>query len=299
MELQYQSGYEEVEENEIVISAVEPKENRKRVWIQKGKNLLRLDEYSSTQIGVTRTTKVSEMILNGTTDSVANIFSNVYLCTLKKGNYTFKVYSDDSLVTMQNDADCAFILRNLTSNTNISEKSLKWSDKTIKFTLTEESKIGLTMYANSTNIAFNNYNMKLMIVSRNEAKEYEEYIEQKIYIKNENDVYEEFMKKEVTTGTLEYNSNITSVDINNWTKIGNVVSVAFRGLVGNSMVNDSNLLILPFKPKSPGTPLLYIGERYVPNSVKFAYWSTTNIFKCAPIEAGEYVHIYFTYITNE
>lgn len=269
------------------------------MWIQKGKNFIKLDECSSTQIGVARTIKSSEMTLNGTTNSVADIFSNIYLGTLKKGNYVFKVYSDDSSVTMTENMDCAFVLKNLTSNTKISEKSLKWSDKTIKFTITEESKVGLTMYANSTNIVFNNYNMKLMIVSGNEAKEYEEYIEQKIYIKNDNDVYEEFMKKEVITGTLEYNSNITSVDINNWTKIGNVVSVAFRGLVGNSMVNDSNLLILPFKPKSPGTPLLYIGERYVPNSVKFAYWSTTNIFKCGTIETGKYVHIYFTYITNE
>lgn len=118
------------------------------------------------------------------------------------------------------------------------------------------------------------------------------------YIKSDNYVYEE-LKNGVTSGTLEYNSNIASVDINNWTRTGNVVTVAFRGLVENNISNNSDLLVLPFKPLNPGTPLLYVGDRYKPGSILFAYWSTTNIFKCAPIEAGEYVHIYFTYITNE
>lgn len=101
-------------------------------------------------------------------------------------------------------------------------------------------------------------------------------------------------------GELQYNSNITDVDVNNWVRTGNVVQVSFRGLVGTDIANSSRLLLLPFRSAREGTPFVFAGTRYTQKTPVFTWMDNVNSnLNCAPITAGNYVHVYFTYICKD
>lgn len=104
----------------------------------------------------------------------------------------------------------------------------------------------------------------------------------------------------ITQGKLNYNTKFSDVAINEWYRVGQVVFVEFIGKTTEALPNVSNIIELPFMHCSNITPHVSIGDRYYAPTYIFAFTSAgSKWLSSSPIEAGKYVHIYFSYLTNE
>lgn len=134
---------------------------------------------------------------------------------------------------------------------------------------------------------------------------YEAYVDKKIYVANDNGVFEEFINVEELTEPeitviTDYNSNFTTVDVNNVVKIGKVVTVTFRGYAETGIANSSELFKVPYKIAKAGSTIFFVGSHYACDSFVFAWWGDNGPrLLMGPVTAGKWVHIHLTYITNE
>lgn len=172
----------------VIVSPTEPTgNNRRKVWMQKGKNLLDLSNISSETLnGVTITRNEDGSItLNGTATTGFSIKQPVNL-SLESGTYT---HSITNKVT-----DIFFSLDNKDGTMIGSVEALE-TYKT--FTLNEKTTYSEYLIWINSGATFSNYTFYPIICQGTDTA-YEKYIEPKIYVKNDNDVYEEFISKEDT-----------------------------------------------------------------------------------------------------
>ncbi len=159
-----------IEQEGIIVSPTEPTENRRKVWLQKGKNLFDKlshiefnDGYRSWQDGKKR--------------AVANF------CGLK-----IPVYENTQYVTSSD------IIYTEISNLCFFDKNMNFISG-YTFNTEDRSFITPSSCAYITIAILNTYDY-FQLQQGSTATEYEEYVEPKTYILNDNNVYEEFMKKE-------------------------------------------------------------------------------------------------------
>lgn len=166
------------DEDSIVVSSTEPiGKKRKRVWLQKGKNLFNKDDIvEGFRIGG-----------DGTNYSQADYFVSNYIEVKGITNY----------------------IANYTVSTMT---RIAFYDENKNFISAIDNSRNITTTENTCYIRLGNKitdKNAMQIEQGTTVTEYEEYVEDKIYIKNNNDVYEEFKKEEtinITTGT-EYATN--------------------------------------------------------------------------------------------
>lgn len=107
----------------------------------------------------------------------------------------------------------------------------------------------------------------------------------------------------VETGTLTYNTTyvVGTPDVNSYARNGNVVQIGFRAKLSNSIPNNTILITLPWKSTIASGVMVNKGTQYSPTAPHFAYTSTnSNFIKISTwAETDKYIHIAFTYITDE
>lgn len=184
-------GYEEVEENEIVVSAEEPTENRKRVWIQKGKNLF--DKNNANKFyGYFSATAGFDSAGNNDPNKTFYIecIPNCTYTVSKIAGERFRVGTSknipkagESLTEVKTNTKGTQLT--ITSGTEDKYLSVYYMDITAD-TLTEQEILD-----------------SIQIEQGSTATSYEAYVENKIFIKNGNDVYEELKTDERIRKELE------------------------------------------------------------------------------------------------
>lgn len=158
-----------IEQEGIIVSPTEPVTNRRKVWMQKGKNLFDKNKMFFESGDLNSTTGNSEVNTN-------RIRISRYIEVTPNTAYTLN--SSNNILAgrfIEYDENKVFIKASYgigTIITSANTKYVKWSYST---TSVPEN---IQLEQNST------------------ATTYEEYIEPKTYILNDNNVYEEFMKKE-------------------------------------------------------------------------------------------------------
>ena len=105
-------------------------------------NLANLGNETFTRLGFENITNGSEWKISGTSTESNYLRTDfISLGKFKKGTYTFKIISPDITTT-----NIAFTIRNIVNNTNISSTSVQ--NKTINFTLEEETELGVNIWNN-------------------------------------------------------------------------------------------------------------------------------------------------------
>lgn len=207
------------EEDKVIVSATEPTGlDRKKVWIKKGKNLIK------------------QIILNSMCDSNGLIYNNQpnfartdyipiehnvdYIFSHSLGSGTGYISTFDKNFNYLGKINA----EEITTKFNISDINVKYIIISI-WSLTIEEDINIMLEQNST------------------ATDYEPYIEKEIYVKNDNGVFERFLKYD------DIPQKSGEVSLGNGTyyeKYGKVVSVYGQSIGGVTLTSDYlELGILP------------------------------------------------------
>lgn len=237
-----------------VVSATEPQgDERLKVWIQKGKNWFNKNDLKITNAWqVTYTIDENKDINIKVSQTGGVCFVGTNNTYLKAGTYTFSATTTGQLseIRVYNAKDNSQILTN--------------SSNSFTLTLEEDAMIYFQFYVFSTSLSNSLKVSEIQIEQGTGKTSYEAYIEPKIYVLNNNGVYEEFVKeneneyittnsenetnqfidgkrvyrKRISTGTLPNNTfkNIS-------TGLTNVDIIKIEGLVKNS---SGSIFPLPF-----------------------------------------------------
>lgn len=162
----------QIKDKLVVVSATEPTgDDREKVWIQKGKNLFDASKY------------IMDLPQN----------TNSPWCYIKLEPNT--QYTMSSNIPLDNNAAGLFIVTRGNTSPTTSENGV-WNGNPRTITSDSEGYIGVRCrkVPNSTLADLTTY--QYQIEKGTTATEYEAYIDPKIYVKNDNDEYEEFIKEE-------------------------------------------------------------------------------------------------------
>lgn len=106
----------------------------------------------------------------------------------------------------------------------------------------------------------------------------------------------------ISVGSLTKAGNyITTVDNNLVIKNGRIVQIQFRGYVNTTIPNNVNFLNIPYRPVAGTSNEVFIGvggEYDCNGGMKWCYVGDDGL-RCGGINAGNWVHINFTYITRQ
>lgn len=163
----------EISESGVIVSAVEPTgANRKKMWLQKGKNMC---NPNNKYAGAIATAVVGELITYGTSEKT---YTFKKCCKVQKGKAYAISWKSNTInttgsrtIAVVNDND---ITQYSTSYTNDSNSFI--------FTPTASGYLSISVDANATEVQ----------VERENATIYEPYIIPKIHILDDNNEYEEF-----------------------------------------------------------------------------------------------------------
>lgn len=214
----------------IIVSPTEPAENRRKVWIQKGKNLF--DKNNAIVIG-------KFLYEGGQIASDEDLFyQDNYIDVKANTEYVISATNAETFRILEYDKNKTYIRRDVNANANTS----------YNFT-TSLNCCFIKISCSISNLE------NIQLEQGTTATEYEEYIEHKTYILNDNNVYEEFMKKE-DTGWIDINLiNATSFS---WAKmqyrkIGKIIYVC-GGMTITDTTPEKAFCHLP--PAKNGIPVL-------------------------------------------
>jgi hypothetical protein len=217
--------------NDIKISPTEPTTNEK-VWIQKGKNLI---DYSKCKQGYT---------IDTTTGNISQTDTGRYITDFIKikGGETYT----SSGVSISNRA--------------YFDENMQYISRTSTFTAVAPQNACYTVLVSS------NEGYSSPQLEQGSSTEYEPYVEKAIYVKNDNGVFEEFIKYEKNNWIVgvDYNTSTTETWRGNvnYKKTGNIVQVRALCFPSNSptVLNMSKLVLCTLKegfrpPKTIAIPL--------------------------------------------
>lgn len=202
----------ELEEQGVIVSPTEPTNNRRKIWFQKGKNLLDFNSSMRTFIDGNIVEQTSNAItFKGSSGKTYQEI--VYRYELIAGTYSFQkkweLISGDN-----NSALGRATIVNADRSTYTEYLNLNKDVESGTFTITKDAIVDIYLYINLSTALTQETQIKFYDVQLEQgstATNFEPYIEEKIYIKNDNDVYEEFRKQQETniaTG-VEFETNYT------------------------------------------------------------------------------------------
>lgn len=215
----------------VIVSPTEPTgKNRKKVWMQKGKNIL------------DKKMLILNRALNTDDGSVSSLTS---------GNY----YGTEKYIPFSQYAN-----KQISISTRMSIAFYDSTKQFISSITTNQTNSGIVPSNTSfmrCDVYKDNYN-EAQIEQGPNATDYEAYIEPKIYIKNSNDVYEEFIKKQEeqvlwtnTSPSSSFSEQTISIDLSKYSKI----YIVYKG-----KNTDTNFQV---------TGLFDIGKKYFINNASF------------------------------
>ena len=143
-------------------------------------NELHMQEKEYTAVGINVTQKESSLQLNGTTTSAANLLSGnfVDIGRFKKGKHILSITEKGSF-ERSGSSDFSFSIKekNNTSNVcaNITGANLQGGKSSFAFELDEEKDLVIQMFANASNVVFNNFEMCLKVEQGETATSYSPY----------------------------------------------------------------------------------------------------------------------------
>lgn len=95
-------------------------------------------------------------------------------------------------------------------------------------------------------------------------------------------------------------SKFTNIQVNEVVRSGNVVTVDFRGYINENIADSSEFLRLPYAPRDAGTAIAYLGTNYTVSAPVWFYWTThVKELRGNSMNAGNWLHMHFTYITDD
>lgn len=206
-----------INDSSVVVSAVEPTTDRKKIWVQKGKNLF-------DKNAVLKGYEINGG--DGTTTANEGWFVSDYIAVNNLSNITIS----SSGKTVGN-SNCFY-------------------DKNKSFISTISAITGTI--AIPTNACYMRFNGRLseidndiQIEQGSTATTYEAYIDNKIYIKNNNDVYEEFVQKNATITENGLMSSNDKIKLNNLAPTERLITPDLNNLDGNYMTYCLNTINAP------------------------------------------------------
>lgn len=190
----------EKDNNEFIISSTEPVgRNRKKLWIQKGKNLAFCND-TSIYLGLATTFNNSKIIIDGTSNGAGDFYRvNQNHIKLNPGTYTCSITLLSGNITATN-VDAAFLLRdkNGAQKLQLTLATLPAAiTKKTTFTISDETTITYELYVNGSGMNFNNCVIGLQVEEGSNNTTFEEYKPIKIY-ELSNNIYKELMDSVVT-----------------------------------------------------------------------------------------------------
>ena len=182
---------DQVKEEGVIVSPTEPENDRRKVWFQKGKNLLDLKyakELTSIDVSTgieiySDTNFCGENYISAIPNTVYTISSNKPLINIRLSEYT----NEKEHIQRNQEANS----NSLTIITSETTKYLRWSlniDNSSTVTVDRLRDLGLQLEQNS------------------ERTDYETYINNTIHTKNDNNIYEDFLRQvseDIKRKTLE------------------------------------------------------------------------------------------------
>lgn len=165
----------------VKVSPTQPTTGEK-VWLQKGKNLLNLNVNQTKNDVTIISNSDGSITLNGTATADTRIDIPINL-NLRAGTYTHSrnnITLDNTYLSLDNINDTML-------NKNSTERT---------FTINQNTDYNYYVIWFGSGVAFDNVTLYLQLEQGMVATGHEQYIEPKIYVKNDNDVYEEFINKE-------------------------------------------------------------------------------------------------------
>lgn len=189
---------------DVVVSPTEPQGlNRKKVWIQKGKNLF--NKNSGIILG-------SFIGSDGSIGIDTNLFyQTVYIPTKPNTKYTISSDIGENHRIAEYDNNKTFIKRNLNDG----------GGSAYVFT-TSSNCYFVRISCNISNLD------NIQLEQNSTATEYEAYIEPKIYVKNDNGVYEEFISENRIEDIVNKSMEVKKINIVLSNNVSNGVINCFR-----------------------------------------------------------------------
>lgn len=209
-----------INDSSVVVSASEPKENRKKIWMQKGKNLF--DKNNVNMLSAATSGDTGKIVTN-------NNMRLIYISC--KPN---TIYTSQKIQGQNNNLSYTKELPQI--GTEFYGRVLNQTGTTCTITTGADAKYLVLVILNTeaeSSLTLQQVLNSIQIEQGSAATSYEPYVDNKIYIKNNNDVYEEFMKKEeITYSTSEQ-------------KIGTWIDgkPLYRKVYDNITINSSETII--------------------------------------------------------
>lgn len=220
--------------DEIIVSPTEPVTNRRKVWMQKGKNLVNKwykNEYYDNE--------TIQIVPNG------EFVRTDYIKIEPNTDYILS-NSENNLYGWINVFDKNFnFLERLNYNNLLS--SFKTTNENAEYIIAN------IYYRDTPNLNW------IQIEQGVTATPYEAYVEPKIYIKNNNDVYEKFIEKEEDTGWQDVALKSGSGTLR-YRKIGKIVNII--GVLTGINGQWQPLATLPYKPLMDTSLLIAINGNH-------------------------------------
>lgn len=167
----------------LIVSPTEPQgRNRKKVWFRKGKQLFNKDN-ANILLGFSSVDPKTFIANNSVKSIVINCSSKTTYTVSKIKSARFNVASYDKEIAPG------------VASTNIVENN---NETKLTITTGDKDKYLCVYYYNSANDTLTEAEIRnsIQIEAGTIATPYEAYVENKMFVKNSNDVYEEFIKKE-------------------------------------------------------------------------------------------------------
>lgn len=187
---------DQIKEEGVIVSPTEPQTDRRKVWLQKGKNyinenLLKIETVNGVACSIVN----GKIVFNGTAINNGCFRIPIFL---KKGNYVFSWYgkhvaSHFTFRKQNNDYITAF------------ESLDGGGNKILTVTTDDEYIIGLNINKDKAYTA-SNTSFNVQLEQGTEATDYEAYVNNTVYVKNDNGKYEDFLRQvteDIKRKTLE------------------------------------------------------------------------------------------------
>ena len=202
-----------ISESGVIVSATEPTgANREKVWLQNGKNLL------NKNVGFTNT-----------------YISNTGEILTANNNALFNGYisiKSNTICTISTNTNISFAFSFYDKNYNFIERDIGTNIKTFSYT-SPSNAVYMRIHINMTNTITQTIidGLDIMLEQNAIATTYEPYVEPKMYVLNDNNVYEEFIQKEQiekVTQNLTLNTTYANGGTANYIKSNNIVQAYIR-----------------------------------------------------------------------
>lgn len=284
----------------VYVGGKEPTGNdRKKVWMQKGKNYLDISKLKSrTTYGITFAPTDTGIKISGTAyDTYA--YGDSIKFDLEKGK-TYTLYGNNAGNTLKLE---------LKNNKTIF-MSIKTTENKVTFTPSKNvESITFVLEGITKGTTYDYEISNLQIEQGSKATTFQPYVEPQIFIKNSNEVYEEFIKKQLEsritelekyeTGSANIEVATSDVQLNYYHKIGKVCTFCVEIRLAQDLNANASVKILSGLP-NPKTGVRFVAY-YGTDKVCRLFLLNGNIFlwyNANKISSGEYLNIFITYITD-